>query len=115
MYNHFLLAGSRLRTSVTKHMRTALAARQEETALDAWRQAAVPKLIQALSRPDRTNLRDHTVDSVMHNYMHYSFWGQQQQSHPMLLSYHQGLESRRFRHRQSDGSPSKLQNISLAF
>ena len=38
---------------------------QEESALDAWRRVAVPKLVQTLNRPRRTNLRDHTVDSVM--------------------------------------------------
>ena len=65
---------------------------QEDAALDAWRRAAVPKLVQTLSRPDRANLRDHTVDSVMSNYRHYSFWRQLQQNHPIPLSLQQHLE-----------------------
>ena len=66
----------------------------QDAALDAWRQAAVPKLVQALSKPDRTNLRDHTIDSVMSHYKHYSFLWQGQPHHPARLRLEEHLEPR---------------------
>jgi hypothetical protein len=77
---------------VKQQRKAPLEAFLEDAALDAWRRAAVPKLVQTLSRPDRTNLREHTVESVMNHYMHYSFWGQQELSHPITLSLAQHLE-----------------------
>ena len=84
---------------VKQQNKTPWDAFQEEAALDAWRQAAVPKLVQTLSRPDRTNLRDHTVDSVMSSYRHYSFWG------PVPLSLEQHLECHPSSSEQFEHSP----------